>query len=788
MKPRCDRVDIVSVPAGTELALMLRRLRREHGLSMREMARPLSLAAHSAVADFESGRRLPAADILAAYERHFGLPVGALLALRQQALTERAGEEARRALRAAGDVAPSPSASAQLPHDVVTFVGRQGQLRRLHQAIAVPHGAGRTAAFVICSIDGIAGVGKSALALHFAHSIADHFPDGQLYLDLRGHDPRGAPLAAAHALGQLMRTLGADSARLPADTAELAAHYRTATSGRHLLIVLDNAADTGQVRPLLPGNDSCLVLITSRRHLPGIVARDGAERIVLGPLSPDEAMDLLVGVIGAARVAREPEAAAQIARLCGYLPLALRIAAEQATARAAASLATLAARLADERTRLASLAVEDDETTGVRAAFSWSYRELPAQQARLFRLLALHPGPWFTVPAAAALAGLWPDQTVVMLAALTAAHLVEPVDDGHYRLHDLLRIYALECWAGAESPAATLAAVERVASWYLHSAHAAAMTVRPARRHFPPPPAPSGVVPLTFSAYDDALAWLDAECRNCVAAADAAHQHELDQIAGAFPHALFDEFELRGRFEDWDQAIGTALASASRSGDLRMQAGLLTNLAVARARMYRHEDALTLLRQSLELRRATADRHGEASTLGNIGNILNQLDRPEQALMYFLAAAVIQGEVGDRFGEALSLGNLGVTYQHQGRYPEMIEVSERALALFLALGERPAAARTLANLAEVHTRLRHAEAVDCGLRALAASRDCGARDVEALALRDLGQALCDRGEPDRAEDSWRQSLAIFEELGDAAAAQVRTLLEARGDDRAASRA
>jgi tetratricopeptide (TPR) repeat protein len=562
------------------------------------------------------------------------------------------------------------------------------------------------------------------------------------------------------------------------------AHYRTVTAGRRLLILLDNAADTGQVRSLLPGSDRCLVLITSRRQLPGIVARDGAERIVLGPLGREEAMDLLVRVVGTAQVAQEAEAAAQVARLCGYLPLALRIAAERATANA--SLADLAARLADERTALASLSVEDDEITGVRAAFSYSYRELSSQQARFFRLLALHPGASFTSPAAASLAAADQPEADALLAILMAAHLAEPTENARYRLHDLLRVYGLERAAEDEPPQAVRAAVERMASWYLHVAHAAAKTLRPARRHMLPPAAPAGITPMTFSGYDEALAWLDAEYRNCIAAASAAQEHGLDHLACAFPDALFDVFELRGLFEDWSQAIGIALASARRLGDLVTQAVLLSRLAIAQARTGRSQEALTLLGQSLELRRHTNDRRGEAATLGNIGNVLNEFGRPEEALPYFIKAAAIQGEVGDKLGEAMTLGNLGLTYQHQGRYPETITVSERALALFLELDDRPGAARVLSNLAEAHTRLRSAEAIGYGLRAIEAGRACGARDIEALALRDLGQACHDLGDVDRAHEYWRQALAIFDELGEAAAAQVRAMLESSGPAAGAS--
>ena len=757
---------------------------------MREMAVPLSLAAHSAVADFESCRRLPASDILAAYERFFCLAAGSLIAVRQRALAERAALEAGQPSWPAayvkdgqpGGALQGSRRPAQLPHDAIGFAGRQAQLRKLHALLGESPAAGCPAAVVICSIDGIAGVGKSALAVHFAHQVADRFPDGQLYLDLRGHSAQLKPLTPAQALGHLLRALGAATARLPTDPAELAALYRTMLVGRRILIVLDNAADTSQVRPLLPGSGGCVALLTSRRSMAGLVARDGAHRILLGALSSDEALDLLVQVLGPARVAEEPDAAARICELCGYLPLALRIAAERASARERSTpLARLAGELGDERTVLSSLAAEDDEATAVRAAFSWSYRELPDAQARFFRLLARHPGASFTLPAAAALAALSTADAGHLLARLASAHLVEEIDGTRYRLHDLMRVYGLERFAAEDSAATGQAAIERLTTWYLLTAQAAARQVRPARRHPPPQAAPAGIPEISFSGYDDALRWLDAEYAQCLAAATAAHHQGFDGLASAMPAALYDVFELRGLFEDWEQATSVALAAARRLGDLQAQATLLSHRAIVGARTGRPDEALDLLRESLPLRREINDRRGEAATLGNIGNILNDLGRPAEALPFILDSAAIHREIGDNLGEAMSLGNIGYIYERQGRHQDMIEVSEQALPLFQALGDLPGEARALCNLAAAHTRLRHGEpAIAYGRRALDAGRSCGARDIEALALRDLGHAYRDQGQPELALACWRDALRIFQQIGDPEAADVQALIGGLG--------
>ncbi len=594
--------------AADALATELRRLRRERGLSMRDMAGPLHLSAHSAIADFESGHRLPANDILSAYERHFGLAAGSLRELRRRALAERAAAEAA---RVAGARTGRGGAPAQLPHDSGAFVGRQAQLRRLRDAVRRSRRDAVAPIVTICAIDGAAGVGKTALAVRFARRVVDRYPDGQLYVDLRGYFPHAAPLSSVQALGQLLRALGVDTAELPPDVDELAWRFRTALTDRRVLIMLDNAADTGQVRPLLPGHSGCLTVLTSRSSLSGLVARDGAHRTMLGVLSPEESMSLLAEVVGAARVSAEPGAAGRIVTVCGGLPLALRIAAERATLRAEVPLVALADELSDEHTLLSRLAVDDDETTGVRAAFSWSYRALPEPAARLFRCLAAHPGDRFTAPAAAATAGVPVADAEALIGTLVTAHLVETVDDAFFRMHDLLRVYALERLGADESPAAARAATARMAGWYLHTAQAAARQVRPTRRHAQLGAAPDRIAPLLFATYDDALAWLDAEHRNCTAAAVAAARVGLHEVAAAFPGVLYDVFELRGLVEEWEAAIQTALVSADRVGATATRATLLSNLAIVRRRSGREEAALPLLHESLELRRRVGDIQGE---------------------------------------------------------------------------------------------------------------------------------------------------------------------------------
>ena len=383
---------------------------------------------------------------------------------------------------------------AQLPHHVPGFTGRELELAAL-ESLAVGQG---NAAVVISAIDGLAGIGKTALAVHFAHRVAAGFPDGQLFVNLRGFDPDQPPAAPGDVLAGFVRALGADSSQAPADLDELAAMYRSLLNGRRVLVVLDNAASAGQVRPLLPGTASCLAIVTSRNTLSGLAARDGARRLTLDLLPPGDAVTLISRVAGAERTAADPAAAGRLAQLCGRLPLALRITADRAASHRHLSMTDLVDELTLEHDRLDALAA-DEKTTQVRAVFSWSYQALEPGPARAFRLLSLHPGPDISTPAAAALIDAPIPATRRLLRTLTAGHLLEETGRDRYQFHDLVRVYAAECAQASEPEPRRAAAIRRLLTFYMHTADAFFRTLGPANEHILLDPPPASCRPPVFA-------------------------------------------------------------------------------------------------------------------------------------------------------------------------------------------------------------------------------------------------------------------------------------------------
>jgi DNA-binding SARP family transcriptional activator len=691
---------------------------------------------------------------------------------------------------------PSPAVTpSQLPADVAGFVGRADDLRQL-DALLPDRGAPTETALPVAVIAGMAGVGKTALAVHWAHQVADQFTDGQLYLDLRGYaaTPQVRPIEA---LRQLLHGLGVD--KVPADLEEAAGLYRSVTAGRRLLLLLDNAASADQVRSLLPGSAGCLVAVTSRDRLAGLVATHGARRLVLGPLHPEEARALLGEVLGPKRVEAEPEAAADLARACAHLPLALRIAAanlaDDPHQPVASQVATL--RAGD---RLAALEIEGDPDAAVRAAFDASYQRLAPSERRLFGLLGLVPGPHLTAAAAAALAGSGPDDTLPSLARLAAAHLIDQYVPGRYRLHDLLRLYAAER-AQELDPREREAAMRRLLELYLGGADEAARLLYPEKLRLPLPGDAGPQGRALFTGRAQALEWLDLEAPNLVAAVRHAADHGPRPLAFLLADTLRGYFWLRVPEVRWQDVAGAGLSAAVAEGDLRAQlAGALSlgdlrwhrtrypeaiehyteavrhsqeagwpegqavaldSLGLAHWRSGQLQPAATYLARSLAVARRTGWRAGEMSVLGNLGAVSAELGMLQQAADHFTAALALKPESATGAG---LLDGLGEISHYRGRLDQALGHLTQALARFREIGNRGGQSDTLRNLAGVHTDAgRYDQALELAGEALELARQIGSQLLEAGALNALGDTEQRMGRHRAALERYEQARRLAHE-------------------------
>ena len=689
----------------------------------------------------------------------------------------------------AGDPLPAPDPATegpgaplvprQLPPDVSYFTGRAAELGQLDELLGAS-GAEPPAAMVITAVSGTPGVGKTALAIRWAHQVASRFPDGQLYASLRGHAPVGPadPLAV---LGRFLRELGAAPGRIPCDLDEAIAMYRSLMNGKRILIVLDNAASSGQVRPLLPGAPGCAVIVTSRSRLPGLGARDGAAQVSLTPFPPDEAQTLLRAILGAKRADAEPSAVAAIAAECAFLPLALRIAAERAIARPHQTLDAVAAQLAAARDRLDMLATDDDPATSMRTVISWSYQALPAGTARMFRLLSVHPGPDIGIPAAAALAAADRAEAQRLLDALADAHLVEEAAAGRYRFHDLLRVYAAERAAVEDNTAELAAALRRVLTWYLHTAEGVGRLFDTGRRHLPLDPPPSQCRPLILAGYEQALAWCDAEHASIVACVRSAAETGNDDIAWQLAVAWLSYSELRKPYAEWLACARIALSAARRCGDRFGEAWALSGLAGAYRILRRFSDALDCGQQSLQIRRDIGDRFGEASVLSNLGIAYFGLEKLDDGLRCFQQSLAIARETNYRYSEVIGLNNLGEAYRILGRFSDAISCQQQALDLARTIGDPRSEALSHHNLGNSYRAIGEpGTAADHIRRALPFFERTGDRHFQAQILQDLGDLQHDLRETIAARASWQQALTIFEELGDPQADEPRARLQETG--------
>jgi tetratricopeptide (TPR) repeat protein/transcriptional regulator with XRE-family HTH domain len=746
-------------PSGAGL---LRRYRLASGLSQEELAQRAGLSVR-ALANMERGRtRRP-------YKRSVRLLAEAMALPEPQRLDlDRASrlvtcDVPMPGQRPTADLAQPPAGQVvprELPASVSHFTGRAAELDELSDLMT--GGEGR--ALVICAVGGTAGVGKTALAVHWAHQVAGRFPDGQLYVNLRGYDP-GQPVPAADALAGLLRSLGVPGQDIPPEETERATRYRSLLAGKQVLVVLDNAGSADQVRPLLPGTGTCTVVVTSRDALAGLVARDGAARLDLDLLPPQEAVALLRTLIGA-RAAAEPVAVAELAEQCCRLPLALRVAAELAASRPAMLLAGMAAELADLRTRLDLLAAGGDPRTQVRAVFSWSYRHLEAEDARTFRLLGLHPGHDLDPYAAAALTGTTVPQARRALDVLARAHLIQPAAPGRYAMHDLLRGYALELSATVDDDQEQHAALTRLFDHYLHTAAAAMDTLLPAERHLRPriPRPATPVPPLAGPAA--AREWLDRERATLVAAARHTAAHGWPGHAIRLADTLSRHLRIGGHISEALTIFGHALDAARRTGDRVAEAAALNDIGDVDDQQGRLQQSVDRYRQALALSRAAGDRAGEARALINIGLAETELGPYEQAARHQQEAVAICRDLGDRFGEARALGSLGLAWQRQGRYQRAAGYYQQSLDMFRAIGDREGEGYALGRLGVVDLRLgRYQHAAGYLHQALAMLHEMGDTSGEAETLIKLGEVYLGLGRGEQAAGNFEQALAMFRAIG-----------------------
>lgn len=665
------------------------------------------------------------------------------------------------------------SVPRQLPPAVPHLAGRMDELRIMTALLNATSRTGGAPPIVL--IDGMAGVGKTTLAVYWAHRVADRFPGGQLYLNLRGFEPVGAPVAPPDAVRALLEGLGVAPARIPSTMDAQLGLFRTLLAARHTLVLLDNAADAEQVRPLLPGSADSFVVVTSRNQLAGLVAANHARPMTLEPLSAAESYDLLAGRIGAGRL--EDPASNEILAACGGLPLALSVVGARAATRPRASLQSLAAELQAARHRLDGFA-GTDPATNARVVFSWSYDSLEAPTARLFRLLGQHPGPELTAAAAASLAATPRAETEAHLNRLRQAHLIAEPVPGRFTLHDLLRCYAAELAAGRDPEVHRRAALHRLLDHYLHSANAAAHRLNEHRDPISLPPASLGSIVVEQPDADRAMAWFTAE--------RATLQTMLAEAAPAgFPaHAwklgwtLVDFLDRQGHWQDLATVQRLALEAAAELGDHVGRAHAHRSLGRACSQLQRFDEAQQHLQEALRLFGELGDRREQATTHCHLDWVFERQGRLVEALAHAQSALELSTSVGDRARQATALNNAGWYHALLGEHEIALRRCGQAMDLFHELGNRHGAANTWDTLGYINHELgRYRDAVACYRRAVAQLGELGDHYFQAESLSRLGDTYHAAGDDAAAVAAWRRAVRVFDRLQHPEAAGVRMRLQ-----------
>jgi tetratricopeptide (TPR) repeat protein len=629
---------------------------------------------------------------------------------------------------------PAKSAHAprrDLPRDVPDFTDRNEEFDRIAHILG--HDSSQEPIARVLAIHGMAGVGKTTLAIHAAHRVAPSFPDGQLFVDLHGFAANAA-VDPAEALDTLLRSMGVPAEQVPPSLAERASMYRDRLVGKRILVVLDNAASENQLIPLLPSAPGCALLTTSRNHLAGL---EGAYHLHVSVFDRAAASELFTKIVGSDRLGAESASVGEIAEICGQLALAIRIAGARMATRPTWSATTLLRRLHDqqwtEEFRIGPL--------DMPAAFSLSYNQLNVVSQRVFRMLGLHPGVSFDVAAAAALGDVsWRLAGQILDELVEASLLNEPVA-GRYQLHDLLRQYSREVTEATDSPEEQQSAFGRLVNDYLQRTASAARLLDPELRNVSPQ-VPVSAGQGSFASYAEALSWLEAEHSNLVAVLRAAATAGRDADVWRLTYLMYPYFFLRGSTDDWIGTHEIALAATRRLGEPLAEADILFGLGVACRRLGQYQKSLAYQQQALSSYRLAGDTAGQISTLTNLGIVYRRLGRYHEALEHQETALRLYAEVADRHGEAAALTNLGILHERLGHYQKSLDYHARALHLAREDKDRHAEAMTLTNIGIVHERLgEFVDALRYHHQALSLAHDIGDQHVEGHTMNNIGVVL-----------------------------------------------
>jgi tetratricopeptide (TPR) repeat protein len=658
-----------------------------------------------------------------------------------------------------------------LPPRIAHFTGRQEDLSFLDGLLAESQSGAARRTAVISAIDGTAGVGKTALAIYWAHRVRDQFPDGNLYVNLRGYD-FSAPVSAHEAMDYFLRSLGTSPSDIPQDPDARTSLYRSVLYDRQILLVLDNAASVEQVGPLLPTSDSAFTLITSRSRLPRLAATHGTAQLSLDLMTESEAMSLLRDVVGAERVEREAASAERLIRQCARLPLALRIVADQVNTRPRASLATISADLGENESSIDNFSTVD-ESLVIGPVFDWSYRSIRTEDAEIFRRLGLHPGADISVESAAALVKV-PSRTAErMLYRLAAAHLVEEISDRRYTFHDLLRLYAKKRCNTDDDERDRLEAFGNLAAWYLHTANNANKLIMPQRSAIKVQRELAGTPPLAFSDFTTALSWCETERSNLTLLTTEAYGRGMLDVACQLPVVLRGFFNLRKHWVDWQATHEIALQAATQLADTSAEAAVLNGIGTLLKQTGRGHEAIQYHQDALDRRRHLEDAVGIASSLDSLGHAYRDAERFDEALECFQESLGIRQDAADVKGQAWSLNNLGETEHEIGHEESALRFLRLSLNARIEVGDKWGQGRTLHALGETQDALgdcveasRHYE------DAVAVRREISDRWGVAQSLDAWGDTERRIGNLARARDLWSEALTILGDLGEESAAAV----------------